>query len=265
MSYHDSNLKSLREKQQKVLRDSYNRQMQELNDSGVTVTHKGHSRTGQFKATFHNPSRRKTKLKKNSGSGSSVRKQFEKIWKPEEFLQKMFSITIFAPFVDSRLTGKWAAQLLGLSIKDEQSIDKVRASAFCMILSLSFRGIMETFIEAYGDGVHNQDPMNKIGIKAALLFDDLVEAERSKATFPAYVDKSYFTMWRQRYEESCLDPDAPSLKFAIMTTCYQQVTFSYDQEPAVVASERGIMRFVEKTYDNYVISLRKLLWQGILQ
>ena len=67
MSYHDSNLEKLREKQRKVLLDSYNRQIQELNESGVMVTHKGLSHTQTLQATFHNPSRRETKLKKNSG------------------------------------------------------------------------------------------------------------------------------------------------------------------------------------------------------
>ncbi len=265
MSNHDSKLKNQRAKQQKALQNSIELEKQAMSESGGMVTHKGSVRTGEIRATFHNPSRQETEPNKHSSSESNERKQFERIWKPEEFLRKMFSITIFAPFVDSRIAGERAAKLLGLSIEDEQSIDKARASAFCMILTLSFRGIMETFIEAYSKDIHNQDSMNQIGIKAALLFDALVEAERSKVAFPAYIDESYFTMWRQRYEESCLDTDAPSLKFAIMTTCYQQATYSYDQEPAVVASEQGIMRFVEKTYDNYVISLRKLLWHGILQ
>ena len=61
MSYHDSNSEKLREKQRKVLRDSLDRQMQELNESSDTVIPLERSRTGKIRATFHNPSRRKTK------------------------------------------------------------------------------------------------------------------------------------------------------------------------------------------------------------
>jgi len=62
MSNHDSNSEKLRAKQQKLLKDSIAREKQALNESGVTVTHLGPSRTGKIRATFHNPSRRETKL-----------------------------------------------------------------------------------------------------------------------------------------------------------------------------------------------------------
>jgi len=62
MSNHESNSSKQNEKQRKVLQGSLDRQKQALNESGVTVTHLGPSRTGKIRATFHNPFRRKTKL-----------------------------------------------------------------------------------------------------------------------------------------------------------------------------------------------------------
>jgi len=61
MSNHESNSSKQNEKQRKVLQGSLDRQKQALNESGVTVTHKGQSRTRTFQATFRNPRRRKTK------------------------------------------------------------------------------------------------------------------------------------------------------------------------------------------------------------
>ena len=184
---------------------------------------------------------------------------------PRTFLFDALPLAASLPFQEESLAESAIANSLALSAIDKASISKARSTALCMALSICFRGVSEAFILMNGNGALGFDGINKILIKSSNLFDSIVETERRKADLPNYVNETYFQKWRRRYEESALQTNAPPLRIAYLTTFFQQATFSYADEHAIVTSEEMLMVFGEEIYDNFTIGLREAYGQDILK
>jgi hypothetical protein len=184
--------------------------------------------------------------------------------RPEEFLLKSFSIAIDYPFNDEHLQNKWSSEFLELELNNEDSLGKARVSAISMILFLAQYGVIESFYSRYKNVITDREKIEKIIGKAVDLFDQIVEKNRGNSHLPVYVDSTYFSKWKTRYQDVALTPISEPLKSSVLQVFFEQAKFTDESEPAVLANDEKIMHFGNEVYDKYVIGFRKLLGDEIL-
>jgi hypothetical protein len=184
--------------------------------------------------------------------------------RPEEFLLKSFSISIDYPFNDEHLQNKCSSEFLELELNNEDSLDKARVSAISMILFLAQYGVIESFYSRYKNVILDREKIEKIIGKAVDLFDQIVEKNRGNSNLPVYVDATYFSKWKTRYQDVALTPISEPLKSSVLQVFYEQAKFADESEPAVLANDEKITDFGNEVYDKYVVGFRKLLGDDIL-
>lgn len=182
---------------------------------------------------------------------------------PEEFLLQALSVGSHRLFTDPLFTVRGLVQAFELPEEDAASIAKVRCTTLSMAAGLCFRAGMEKFTETYGTADARDPGGVHLHEAAPLLFDGLLEAERTCASLPHYADETYLGRWRRRYEQAIVDSSS-GLDFAVLETYFQQATFAFEQEPAVDYEEDMLAFLAEETFTHCRQKLRSLYGSHVL-
>lgn len=181
------------------------------------------------------------------------------------FLSTSLGRVIEYSFSDPHLNSEERRLNLNLEVKDRESLEKFRVSSISMILYLNGRAVIDAAKMKFSSSLSRDADLQFAVERAANLADAIAEGNRRLHIFPSYVDSSYFSKWRRRYDERARDRGIETLRQSAIFTCYGQCTFSYGDEVVVDASKERLLNQLEVVYDNYVIGLRKFLGTAVLR